>query len=233
LDRPNARGDLAIVLTTLANEVTSLGGNPADVATYYRLVEGYPLFGAWGQRFTVTDTNGDGVIVPGEVASDTGARFLGSPVPTRELGISPSLVLARVVTLIATIDSRSGFRAVNSGGRLRCNSVCADLYLPNASLGDQARAVNPSVATGAWVEDASFVRLRELAVAWALPDAWSRAIGARSSSVVLAGWNLLTRTDYSGLDPEVSSTGQARIDQVEFFTLPLARAFSVRLDARW
>jgi hypothetical protein len=83
------------------------------------------------------------------------------------------------------------------------------------------------------VEDASFVRLRELAVTWALPDTWSRAIGARSSTVVFAGRNLLTRTDYTGLDPEVSYLGQTRIDQTDLFTLPLPRTFTVRLDARW
>jgi hypothetical protein len=232
-DARSVRADLAIVFTTLKNEVTSLGGGPPEVGNYYRLTTGYPLYGAWGQRFTVADANGDGVIVPAEVVADTGARFLGSPVPTRELGISPSLMLARAVTITALIDYRGGFRTVNSGGRLRCNAVCADLYLPNVSLVDQARAVSLSIAAAGWVEDASFVRLRELAVTWALPGTWSRAIGARSSTVVLAGRNLLTRTDYTGLDPEVSYLGQTRIDQTDLFTLPLPRTFSVRLDARW
>jgi TonB-dependent starch-binding outer membrane protein SusC len=233
LDTRNVRADLSLIWTTLDNEITSLGNNPTQVATSYRLAKGYPLYGAWGQRFTVSDVNGDGVIVPAEVVADTGARYLGSPVPTREVGVSPSLVLGRTVTLTATVDHRGGFRSVNSGGRLRCNSVCGDLYLPNVSLADQARAVNPSVATAAWVEDASFVKLRELAVAWTLPGAWARAIGARTSSVTLSGRNLLTRTDYTGLDPEVTFTGQTRIDQAELFTLPLPRTFSLRLDARW
>jgi hypothetical protein len=111
--------------------------------------------------------------------------------------------------------------------------VCAELYSPDASFADQARAVDAPDAAAAWIEDASFVKLRELAMSWTMPAAWSRAVGARASSVTLAGRNLVTSTRYTGLDPEGTYTGQARVEQEDLFVLPLPRTVSLRLDVRW
>jgi hypothetical protein len=199
----------------------------------YRILPGYPLFGLWGREFAVTDANADGVITPAEVVPGTAYRFLGSPVPTRELGITPTVRFARAITVAALLDSRGGFRVINQSGRIRCNAVCAPLYVPNASLAEQARAVDSQDAFAAWIEDGAFVRLRELTVAWDIPRAWSRRVGARSSTLVVAGRNLATRTDYTGLDPEAAHTGQARIEQEDLFTLPLPRSVSVRLSVAW
>jgi hypothetical protein len=233
VDAGQMKADLALTFTTLKNEVTSLGTTPPIIGTTTRIQPGYPLFGAWGPRFTVTDANGDGVIVPAEVVADTASRYLGSPVPTRELGLAPSVVFGRAVTISALVDYRGGFRSLNTTGRLHCNGLCAALYMPNASLDEQARAVDPVDAAAAWVEDASFVRLRELALAWTIPAAWSRALGARSSSLVLAGRNLLTSTSFTGLDPEGAFLGQTLINQQDLFTLPLPRTVSLRLDVGW
>ena len=122
---------------------------------------------------------------------------------------------------------------VNQSGRLRCVAVCAALYEPNASQDQQTRAVDGIDAFGAWIEDGSFIRLRELSVAWALPPALSRRMGARSATLVLARRNLFLHTKYTGLDPEASYTGQSSIGQVDLFTLPLPRTMSVRLNVDW
>ena len=233
VDAPSVRADIAVNFTSVKNKVLELGSRSAIIGANYRIEPGYPLYGTWGRRFTATDQNGDGVIVPAEVISDDTPSFLGPATPTRELGVAPSITLGRAVTIAALLDYRGGFRTVNSGGRLRCNAVCEALYVPGASVADQARAVDPNDAAAGWIEDASFIRLRELAVSWTIPAAWSRAIGAHASSLVLAGRNLAIRTDYSGLDPEVTYTGQASILQEDLFALPLARTISLRLDVRW
>jgi hypothetical protein len=235
VDAANVRADIALTFTSLKNEVLGLGSAAAPiVGTNYRITPGYPLYGTWGRPFSVTDQNGDGVIVPSEVTAASTAQFLGASTPTRELGIAPTVVFGRALTISALIDYRGGFRAVNSGGRLRCNNArCAELYSPDASLADQARAVDAAEAEAAWIEDASFVKLRELAMSWTMPAAWSRAVGARASSVTLAGRNLATSTSYTGLDPEGTYTGQTSILQEDLFVLPLPRTVSLRLDVRW
>ena len=233
IDAGRVRADLAVTFTTLENELTSLGASPPLVANGWRLTPGYPLYGSWGRGFTVSDANGDGVIVPAEVVLDTAERYLGSPVPTRELGLAPSLVLWRSLTVSALVDYRGGFRSFNSGARLRCNAVCEPLYAPNASLAEQARAVTARDANAPWIEDATFVRLRDMSIAWTIPPTWNKHIGARSSSLVVVGRNLLTSTNYTGLDPEGAYLGQTMIPQQDLFTLPLPRTVSLRLDVGW
>jgi len=233
VDAPRFAAHVALTFTGYENQVTSLGGIQTIPPLGYGIVPGYPLFGAWGQDFVVIDSNKDGVIPPAEVMAGPARHFLGSPVPTFEVGLAPSVVFAHAVTVAALVDSRSGFRVMNQSGRLRCVAVCAELYVPNASQDQQTRAVDGNDAFGAWIEDGSFIRLRELSVAWALPPALSRRIGARSSTLVLAGRNVFMHTKYTGLDPEASYTGQSSIGQVDLFTLPLPRTLSVRLNVDW
>ena len=232
-DAPGVGAHVALTFSGYENQVTSLGGIQTIAPLGYGVVEGYPLYGAWGQDYIVIDSNKDGVITPAEVMAGPERHFLGSPVPTFEVGLAPSVVVARAVTIAALVDSRSGFRVLNQSGRLRCVAVCAELYVPNASQDQQTRAVDGNDAFGAWIEDGAFIRVREMSVAWALPPALSRRIGARSSTLVLAGRNLFLHTKYTGLDPEASYTGQSGIGQVDLFTLPLPRTLSVRLNVDW
>jgi hypothetical protein len=59
-----------------------------------------------------------------------------------------------------------------------------------------------------WVEDASFVKLRELSISYTItPENMGRIIGDNYESIVLSfiGRNLITFSDYSGYDPEAGS----------------------------
>ena len=233
LDRERARAGIGITFTTLDNEVLTLGQAPPIVGNVSRIWPGYPLYGLWTLAYRYSDANADGIIVPAEVVADTGLRDMGSPVPTRELGVTPHIELGRSVRLAALIDYRGGFRTYNFTERLRCLLVCADLYVSDVPLSRQARAVAPGRAEGEWIEDASFTRLREVSLSWTLPPSWSAVVGARAASLTLAGRNLATWTDYTGIDPEVTMYGQSRIDQQDFMTLAPPRTLLLRLDARW
>jgi len=66
-------------------------------------------------------------------------------------------------------------------------------------------------ASDYFVEDASYVKLRELSVAYNVSDRLLRATGitrmVRGAKVALIGRNLYTWTDYSGFDPDVVAGG--------------------------
>jgi len=233
VDRDAVRAEVAASFTSVHNEVLDLGGVPPLIGTRYRIVAGYPLYGLWANRFRYVDANGDGVIVPAEVSPDSTPRYVGSPIPTRELGVAPSLVLKGHVTIAALIDYRGGFKQINGTERLRCNGRCEALYDPTTSLADQARAIDQVDAAAAFFESGDFVRLRELSVAWTVASSLRRLIGAKSATLTAAARNVVAWTSYSGLDPEGTLTGQGGFEQHDFFTLPLPRTFSVRLDARW
>jgi TonB-dependent starch-binding outer membrane protein SusC len=81
-----------------------------------------------------------------------------------------------------------------------------------------------------FLEDGGFTRLREVAVTVAAPPALLKLSGAQTLDLVVSGRNLVTWTDYSGLDPEVNFTGSADpISSGEWLTQPNPRVWTVRL----
>ncbi len=78
-----------------------------------------------------------------------------------------------------------------------------------------------------FVEDGSFVKLRELSISYLADQPWVRQrLGLTSIDVRLAGRNLVTWTDYTGLDPETSLGGAEYLTQgFDFFNNPQTRSF--------
>jgi hypothetical protein len=76
-----------------------------------------------------------------------------------------------------------------------------------------ARALANDDATGnlipssAWVEDGSFVKLKNLMVGYTFPSAWSNKYTISKLRVYISIQNLFTITKYSGLDPEIGIQG--------------------------
>ena len=64
-----------------------------------------------------------------------------------------------------------------------------------------------STANSFFVRDGSYVRLRSLQIGYTLPDTIASKLGASSARVYYNGTNLLTLTDFTGLDPEVPRGG--------------------------
>ena len=88
--------------------------------------------------------------------------------------------------------------------------------------------------TGEYVQDGSFVKLREVSLSYTLgQDMVTRLFGSRARSVrlELAGRNLLVFTDYRGLDPEVSNFGnQAIARNIDVAPFPPSRSFFFTID---
>jgi hypothetical protein len=78
-----------------------------------------------------------------------------------------------------------------------------------------------------FVEDASFTRLRELSLAYTFERSWvRRTLGLRAIDARVAGRNLFTWTDYSGLDPETGVGGALLPNRgIDWFVNPQARAW--------
>jgi TonB-linked SusC/RagA family outer membrane protein len=88
-------------------------------------------------------------------------------------------------------------------------------------------------------EDGSFVRLREIGVAYTAPAGLAAKLGARDATFSLTGRNLFMKTNYKGVDPETNAIGRDTgggtdgnyLEAVDAFGWPLARriAFAIRL----
>ena len=81
------------------------------------------------------------------------------------------------------------------------------------------------------IEDGSFVRLRNVSLAYNLPASLTKRIRVRSLRVYVSGQNLITLTNYTGYDPEVSRYGQSSVNAgVDFGGYPLARLYTLGLN---
>jgi hypothetical protein len=88
--------------------------------------------------------------------------------------------------------------------------------------------------TGIYVEDASYVKLREVNLTYDLPARWASRMlrGVKSLAFTLSGRNLITFTHYDGTDPEVSHFGNQPIARnFELFAFPASRSVWLGVQA--
>ncbi len=83
-----------------------------------------------------------------------------------------------------------------------------------------------------WIEDGSFLRLRNLTVSYTLPDSWVNHLNISRFKMSVTGQNLFTLTNYTGFDPEVSSNAQsAYFPGYDLGAYPLARSIIFNISA--
>jgi TonB-linked SusC/RagA family outer membrane protein len=83
-----------------------------------------------------------------------------------------------------------------------------------------------------YLEDATYIKLRDLRVGFSTDAQWLRRVGASRAQLELVGRNLITWTDYSGYDPEINMFGLSTVERgTDFAVYPNPRTvgFSVRL----
>ncbi len=79
--------------------------------------------------------------------------------------------------------------------------------------------------SSAWVQDASYLRLRNLNFAYDFNQSISDRLSLKGLRVYLTGTNLFTITKYSGYDPETSSQGSGLSKGGDYLGYPAARSF--------
>lgn len=82
--------------------------------------------------------------------------------------------------------------------------------------------------TAVYVEDASFLKLREVTLAFDVPSTIVSRFGrgVRTAELSFSGRNLWTHTDYTGMDPEVSNFGNQPIARnIDVAPFPPSRSF--------
>jgi len=129
------------------------------------------------------------------------------------------------------LDWRHGFKVVNlteliwdAGGNWKD---------PAAS----GRRLTDLGTTAPYVQSASFLKLREVTIGYTLPRTWAnRAFGGRANnaSIELSGRNLVTWTNYEGLDPEVSNFGNQNVARnQDVAPFPPSRSFFLTLNVNF
>jgi hypothetical protein len=143
--------------------------------------------------------------------------------PDFQMGFSNDLGYGPI-RLTSLLDWRKGGKASNlTNIYFDGSGLAADQALSNARFAGY-RAGLPVYA-----ENATFLKLREITVSYAIPQSLSSSLfhgQAQDVRLEFSGRNLKTWTPYTGLDPEVSNFGDTNIRQAQDVTpFPPSRQF--------
>jgi len=99
------------------------------------------------------------------------------------------------------------------------NSVTRASYSPVAQVVDR------------YMQDGSYLRLKNIALGYNFDPALARKIGAKQIRLYISAENLLTITKYTGYDPEVNTFGQNNLLQgIDFGAYPSSKTFLAGLN---
>ncbi len=181
--------------------------------------------------YRINDLDADGKITPA-----TDRKILGQTEPAFLFGIQ-NTVSYKQFTLRAFINSiqggTNGYRAANypSGNYgtpgNATNSNWLDFYQPWSPRNPNAKYPNPwlpTPAAGREYFQRNFVRLQDISLSYTFDNQLVKKIGASNCKLFVSGKNLLTLTNWDGLDPE---TGQGISTPNAF---PVMKSYSFGLD---
>jgi len=252
--RRNLEINLDATYSANRNKLITFGDSsvsPISLGTLQWHVEGYPVGSYFTTAYTYNDANGDGLIQQSEVVAVPTAEqtipslnrtFFGSPLPKREMSFNADIRAFGFARISALLDHKGGQKLFDNTRASRCTaantvSFCEERWVPGQSLEDQAaiQAVLKGISSAGFIEDASFTKLREVALTLTAPTSLTRRFGFREDglSLTLAGRNLKTWTDYRGFDPEVNATGTSNLNAQEFYSVPPARSLVARIDVNF
>jgi len=104
-------------------------------------------------------------------------------------------------------------------------------YVEEQNLTNKLIFGSSSGATSQWVEDASFVRLKTITLAYSMSQKLLSKIGFTKARFYISGTNLLTFTKYTGYDPEVAQfTNSDATIGVDLSSYPPAKTWTFGID---
>lgn len=183
------------------------------------------------------DQNGDGDITTADrtVIGDAMPEWFGGITNTFEYkGFDLSVMfqfnygndIYNATRLYAT-QSRSG--------RLNMLAEVAGRWSPtNASnLVPSYRGYITNDVYSRFVEDGSFLRLKNLTLGYTLPRKWTGKFRATKLRIYATGQNLFCLNNYSGYDPEVNSLNNPMMPGLDWGAYPKSRVFTVGIDLQF
>ena len=115
-------------------------------------------------------------------------------------------------------NSRFFFENPSAFSNFNQNRVVLNIWQQPGDITNIPRFGEAATFDDRFLENSSFLRLRTLTLSYNLPQKFIEDIGLSRFRVFVQGQNLLTWTDYSGLDPEFD-------DRFEGFDFPVPRTF--------
>jgi outer membrane receptor protein involved in Fe transport len=90
---------------------------------------------------------------------------------------------------------------------------------------------NRNYNTTRYLEDASFLRLKDLTFGYNLPESWANRIKVKNARIYFKGQNLWTLTNFTGWDPEVNRDASGNTTQgVTYLSPPQIKTIMVGIN---
>jgi hypothetical protein len=195
--------------TTVGSPLGSFYGYQTDgIFQSQAELDAYPHMadaGVGDLRFV--DINGDGKIT-GEDRTN-----LGSPIPDLILGLNLGVELFGI-DLSASIQGQWGNKIFNGKNAVRPDPYNFETTVLDRWTGPGTSNSEPRASFGGYnytpsdffIQDGSFIRLRNLTLGYTLPVKWSSTITMQKVRFYVKADNLITFAKYTGYSPEIGSS---------------------------
>lgn len=227
-------------------------------STSSRAVEGYQYGAIWGTKWLRDDSGNVLIDDNGWAIRDSQSGVIGDPNPDWTMGVR-NTVKYKNFALSALLDIKQGgdvwcgtcgildyFGVSKKTGDLRGETfVFEGVRQSDGQPNTTAVAyADPAGGIGAnrWVRygfggvaednvyDASFVRLREVALTYSLGQKMLDKLPIDNLSITFSGRNLWLSTDYPGIDPETNLSGDSNGFGLDYFNQPNNRSYSLSFN---
>jgi hypothetical protein len=186
------------------------------------------------------DINGDGRITPeGDMV------IIGDPNPDFTWGLNTSLnvkqfdlsiyvrgVHGNEVRNLQQAEGGDGIQKINQIGNILEDSWRPDNTDASRPIIDAKREfANYFRDSDFFIEDGSYLRVQNVTLGYTMPSSLTGQNILQRARIYVSAQNLLTLTDYSGFDPEVSSDGQSNFNRGDDYdSYPRSRVFTIGLN---
>lgn len=230
--------DLTATYSANDNTVTEVVGDRLTLSGSFAtsfVIPGESL-GVFYRQFYARDAQGNielddnGYPFRGVTDEGLSAKVIGDPNPDW-FGSLINEFSYKDFSLRVQFDAVQGFEVFNWNRRLLDNVI----FGGGVNVGRELSGDRPKGFGGAqagifeeFVEDGSFVKLRELALSYTIRP---KGDGINSLRISLVGRNLLSFDNYEGWDPEINTPGQSNgVRGFDFAGVPIPRTYQLGLN---
>jgi outer membrane receptor protein involved in Fe transport len=226
----------SVIYSRNRNRIEKLDVAPFSLGYTNRVQEGQPIGVHYMAAFQ-RDPNTGEILTDAIGPLGTGTanpQIVGNPWPEWTGSFSNELAYGSNWSASFMFDGQFGHELWNQTQRIQDIFGAGPLF--DQLLREEITQPTRARIQGIWeayLEDASFVKLRQVALRYSTNADWLRGIGAGGLQLELLGRNLFTWTDYSGYDPEINMFGLSTVERgTDFAVYPNARIYTlgVRLN---
>lgn len=246
ITRPNFRWDTDFNISFNRNELTALEltkvynyAVTSEFVNEYavRIEPGRPLGGFYGYisdgvdpetgELMYRDVNKDGII------STTDRTYIGDPNPDFTFGMT-NTVSYKGFSLNLLLQGSYGNDIYNASrietegmydGKNQSKEVLDRWRIPG-QITDTPKAGFDIKTSSYFVEDGSYLRVKDITLAYEFKKAFLSRLGIARLQPYVTATNLLTLTNYSGMDPEVNQWGNSgAVQGIDWGTYPQTKSF--------